>query len=328
MSDSQKQHYIPRSYLKNFAALENGSYYVYVEHNKEKIHKTNINNICAEKNLYTIDSIDSDKKNFIEEFYSKNIDSLFPEITQLVTNDKILNINAVHRKKIIAAILSLYFRTPKFLDYLESNQKRIITLAKNYILGKTENHIIDFEGKKIDSRSLDIDALENSLLSENKLILLQQHLEILNDFVNYKYMDGISINKIVDGSEFITSDNPVIISRIDGVISNLFDPENMIHIPIDNKYLLSIHPKNDTKLVNQLMRINGELMSVLIHNRLSEQNSERWIIGSEKSILAHKRDQEQYGKNTPENWKMVEDLEKKQNCLLSIKKLLIKQMGK
>lgn len=327
MSEPKNHHYIPQSYLRNFAEEKKGEHYVYVRNAGEKFHPTNVKNICSETYFYSIPDADDDKRNIVEKYYAENIDNNFSEITKIVTDDKITEIDRKTRVKIITSALSLYFRTPKFLNFYKDHLLKVSELARKYTLESTEVHTIEFLGKKFDLRNVDYVGLENNLIKQNKIFFLQEHFEIFNLFTDFKLEDGISVKKIIDDSEFITSDNPVIIRNSGNAPFNLFDPENIIHLPINHKYLLSILPKSEKEFRGKLMRIEGRLRSVLVINSDVEKNSERWIIGSKNSIDNHIYDQFKYNQPTPENEKWVSDSEKQAEMLGDLIKILERTNG-
>ncbi|MEO8147135.1 MAG: DUF4238 domain-containing protein [Bacteroidia bacterium] len=328
VSEPKNHHYIPQSYLRNFSKESKGEYYVYVRFHGEKFYRTNIRNICSENYFYSIPDAAEDKKNIVEKYYADHIDSLFPEITEVITNDNISRIDLITRRKIITAALSLYFRTPKFLNAHNKHLSKVIELLKNYSLGKTEIHTIEFLGRKIDVKNVDFEKLEEDTFKQNKIVFLKQHFEIFNAFVDFKLNDGIGVKKIVDDSEFITSDNPLIIRNQSGELSNLFHPENSILLPINNKYLLMISPKSDTFLSNTFHRIEGRFKSVFVINVDVEEKSEKWIIGSEKSVLNHITDQIKYNEPTEANEKLVTDSDEKVKLLGELDEVLEKNNNK
>jgi len=316
MNEAKKHHYIPRSYLRNFAEERNGEHYVYVRYAGEKFHETNIINICSETYFYSIPNAPGDKKNIIEKYYAESIDNLFPEITSVITNDQITEISSEMRKKIISATLSLFFRTPIFLDLLNNHFLKVIDLAKKYTLGATEKYKMDFLGRTIDVRMLDYESLENDFVKQSKIIFLKEHFDVFNTYVDFKMTDAIGVTKIIDDSEFITSDNPVIIrnSKSDDTI-DLFDTSNMIHLPINSKYLLTLYPKDQASIRNTFNRIEGQTINVLVINYDIEKRSAKWIIGSKESVNNHLYDQKRYNEPTPENEKMVANKEEEAKAL-------------
>ena len=111
------QHFIPRSYLRNFAEERNDKFFIDAKFLQSGTIKNNIsvNDICVDKNIYTIPNAADDKYK-LEKFYAENVDSAFPEVHRLLTNSSTTFVSPEQRQKIIYVTMSLYFRTPKFLN--------------------------------------------------------------------------------------------------------------------------------------------------------------------------------------------------------------------
>ncbi len=317
MTIPRRHHYIPRSYLKNFAFQKGEEYYVHVRYKNEKFYDTNITNICSESYFYSNPNGGA-KHNVIEHFYANEIDAFFPEITRIVTDDSITSISEEQRFRIVSATLSLYFRTPKFLNAFNAHQLELLEELRNYSLGTTENHTINFFGKKIDFKQLSFESVQEQIVKENKLLFLKEHLQIFNDLLAYRLDDAIGIQKLVDDSEYITCDNPVIIRNSQGNLNNIFDDDNIIILPINNKYKLTIFPPRELDIKNTFGRITGNIIDALTTNVDIENYSEKWIIGSEKSITKHIDGQNKYNELTPENLQMVDNLKKKALTMNSV----------
>jgi len=125
MSKPKHQHYIPKSYLKNFALEQDGKYLVEAklkseEHPKDRL--ISIKDICVDKNIYTLPDDAGDDKYALEKYYAREIDSVYPEIYQLLTDEAVTIITDDQRRKIILTTMSLFFRTPKFMNL---NKRRI-----------------------------------------------------------------------------------------------------------------------------------------------------------------------------------------------------------
>lgn len=286
-AEPKNHHYIPQSYLRNFSTRRNGNDYINVRYWGEKFHETNIKNICSENYFYSIPGADAETKNLIEKYYSENIDALYPEITELAINEQITQITDEQREKILYVVLNLYFRTPKFLTYYENHIYELGRKFDDYYLGKTERHSINFFGKKIDFRQINYDVFKRNLKEKGKQLFLSQHIKLFKEFVDFKKHDGISISKIEDDSEFITSDNPVIIRNTQGVNLNIFSPDNLIHLPITNKFMFTLTPKSESTLKGSFLRISDTNDIVTGINHDIEKNSEKWIIGSKDGINNH-----------------------------------------
>lgn len=134
MNSPIRQHFIPRSYLNNFAKHEKPDKYFVFARRKEGVIKISTKDICVEKNLYTLPTNEQTKKFAIEKFYADNVDSVFPEVYRILTNDSLVSIDFETRLKIINTALSLYFRTPKFLN----KQNKIFEDLVNYVKDITQ----------------------------------------------------------------------------------------------------------------------------------------------------------------------------------------------
>lgn len=92
MSTPRHQHYIPKSYLKNFALEQDGKCFVEAklkseEQPKEKL--ISIRNICVDKNIYTLPGDVAGDKYAIEKYYASAMDAVYPEIYALLSDDAI-----------------------------------------------------------------------------------------------------------------------------------------------------------------------------------------------------------------------------------------------
>lgn len=323
MSESKNHHYIPQSYLRKFAYQKGSESYVYVRYKGEKFFESNIRNVCSENYFYTLPS--ASNKNIIESFYANNIDNVFPIIHDLAKDETIKKVSQEIVHRVVTAALSLYLRTPKFLNEYNNHMKGLLDNLQKYTLGKTEVHHVNFMGKRIDIKSLNFDELYNEIVKENKIIFLTEHIQVLDSLVKYMRVDGLGFNMIIDDSEYITSDNPVIIRNYKtGQFHNLFDPDNIIYLPIDHKSMLTITPKNMGKLENRVLRVLVTQDNAITKNHDIEANSEKWIIGSQDSVKNHLDDQAARNAWTPENLKWLDDARKKAELMNEVDEMLRK----
>lgn len=312
MSNPDRQHYIPRSYLNKFAREKESKYFVCIKStDSEEIIEVSTKDVCLKKHLYTIPNVEKDKKYLIENFYADCLDSVYPEVYDILTNENITEVNETTREKIIATTLNLYFRTIKFITAHNHLTSQVLGHINSMVDGKGKPITVDYLGRKIKFTPDNFDEIKKELEKENHMAFLQQHLEMAYDFIKYKLNDGICVWKIIDDSEIITSDNPVIIRNTQGKLRNIYDPDNIVLVPIDNKHVLSIAPKIDKIVTNQIFRNQCDIITTLTTNIEVERNAEKWIIGSERSLTNHINDQKKYNELTPENLKIVENVKKK-----------------
>lgn len=319
MSNPVRQHFIPQSYLRNFAKNENGKYFVdALAKNSTEIKKgLSIKDICVEKNIYTFTGIETDKKYDLEKFYATNVDAVYPEVYSLLTNPDIDKIDSGSKAKIILTISSLFFRTPKFLNYKNKNSDDIYDHLANFADKTTGEINYKFKGSAYNFNINEIGEVKQAARLKNKEQFLVNHLSDWNKFVHLKMDCGISVIKIVDEIDLITSDNPVAIRAMKTnywEVEDIFDPNNMIQIPLDKKHFLYIYPNSEKELKQTFWRSEGKLWNALTCNHEMADLSEKWILGFPGSIEAHISNTIKYNEETIENEKSIED--EKQRALL------------
>lgn len=323
MSEAKNHHYTPQSYLRKFAYQKGGEYYVHVRYKGEKFFESNIRNICSENYFYTIPN--ASDKNRVEKFYAEEIDNVFPILHAIAKDEGLKKLDQETTKQIVRAALSLYFRTPKFLKQYNDHISVLLESLRNYSIGKTKIYYVDFIGMRIDIRNIDLAQLEDTVVNNNKVLFLEGHLKVLDSLVEYKALNGIGVNMIVDDSELITSDNPVIIRNYNtGESDNLFDPESIIYLPIDRKLMLTIIPNSFGSANENVLRVLSTRDFTLSINTDVEGNSEKWIIGSEDSIKNHLDEKAKRNEWTMENIQWLLESKKKADLMNELGEILSK----
>jgi hypothetical protein len=314
MSNPKHQHFIPKSYLKNFAQQEQGKFFVEAKlksEDKPKEKLLSIQDICVDKNLYTIPHAQGDDKYKIERYYAENIDAVYPEIYALLTDSSITYITLKQRAEIVMTTMSLFFRTPKFLNLNERRVNLILDYAvKNHI---DEKGIVKYKFRDYDF-NFHIDEIENvktHLRIKNKIKFLQEHLKTWHQFIEFKVKSGLVVYRMYQDNELITSDNPVSMRSMAGNPFNVFDPTNIISVPLDNKHYLTIMPNTEEATLDRIHRGERDIWFGLTTNSEVEENSEDWILGKPGSVTKHLNDQIKYNALTAENFQAVEDTEER-----------------
>lgn len=254
------QHYIPKSYLKNFGFLVNAKkkkWSLYAMTNGGEIERRTTENICSVDYLYDLPLANEEEKQFLEHAYEEHADRHFPEITEFVTNDKNVTITDLMREKILKACLSLYYRTPKFVEL----NKDILEYVRTLPLAEQE---VAYKLKKTE--------------------LLVDSVKLFERLLNEKRHCGISINKAVRDWEFISSDNPVVIRDKSGNLEDVLSIENMIHIPLTPRYLITILPSNEVTLHKTFNRVLYDDDSVMSINYDIERLHQKYLLGSKVAL--------------------------------------------
>lgn len=334
MSKPKRQHFIPKNYLNNFAEQQDRAYVIYAQQKDSKtINSFSTKDICVNKNLYTIPE-PTENQFAIENFYADKIDAVFPEVYRILKDKSISTIDSENREKIIRTSLSLYFRTPKFINFQNQFFEEVITKAFNNSSKSTL--IVIFCDEELTINRDEVKQIIKERKENNRIQFLSQHLEFYERLVKSKMTDNLAVYHINDDSEFITSDNPVIIrpyadisdpnfddSKYDSKNVNPFDSLNMIHLPVDSKTILTILPSiaGNSSILFQRMEIG--IVDVLVYNSNIETNAEMWILGSNTGLLNHSVNQIKYNdESDPSNLKMVEDYKNKTLALIELQKLM------
>jgi hypothetical protein len=323
MSKPERQHFIPKSYLNNFGIEEGDKCFIHGKRkNSDEIKRLSTKDICLERNLYTIPTNDETKKFDIEHFYANNVDNKFSFLYDFLTNRENDYIDFETRLKIISTSLSLYFRTPKFLNIQNKIFENIVKdLFEN---PEIENLEINLFGEKTSITRKEAEDLIKEKKESNRIKFLFQHLISYEKFVQSKLLDTIWVYHVYDETELITCDNPVIIRpnadptkpnfdfiEYENIEIDPFNPTNIIYLPINNKTLLAILPKIDIKPNEYIRRLEIGKIDVLMYNSDIQKYSEDWILGSKESIENHLKDQLEYNVENEENLKLVNDYQDK-----------------
>lgn len=298
MQNPIKQHYIPRSYLKNFALEgKKGKQFVDVYKLDDKILLKNINtkDICFKKNIYTIPAELDETKYALEKHYAEHVDSEFPKIYKLLIDEKILVVTLEQKRQILYVFLSLYFRTPKILNLQNEFNNEIFDTAAHTV---DDEGIIKMNlyGEKIKFHIADIEQIKKKYSENVRISFLVNHLEQWSQFVEYKYDCTINIIKINDSNApLITCDNPVTIRHmVTNKFCDIYDVNSVITIPLDPIHFIEIHPNKYADGQTRISRITQDRDYVFTTNTMTQENAEKLLIGYKGTIEKHFQIQKTY----------------------------------
>jgi hypothetical protein len=297
--ETKSQHYIPVCYLKNFYSrykikVKKIQYYTSVidKLQNDKNYEPNIEGICCENNFYTLEGTTEEDRQIIENFYNANIESDYNEVYKILADENKKEIIPAQRVKIITTIISLYYRTPKWPNTIDNMWSRIIDSAESLMKQPGTKKILKLDdGSEINFEGKTSAEIKKEIQTQRRQEWILTHLKYIFALINGRLNHTICVNKITDDHEFITSDNPVLMSNGDTGHIMPFHKENMIRLPIDSKHTVLIMPasSSDGEDLNKIYRRNlsGTMCfyEVGVCNMLQYQTAERLIIGK-KSALA------------------------------------------
>lgn len=309
MGGPTKQHFIPRSYLHNFATIEGDKEFVEVLRKKtgEVIPHFSTKNVCVSTDLYTIPGVEERRKYVLETYYAENIDGVYPEVYKLLTDDSVIDITEEQRAKILYTCLSLFFRSDRFLEANHKDLDRQLDRMRSFNVSDTAILHLDYKGRHYSFMKSEFDEIRNRARIDNRLDFLVRHLQDWQDFVKSRTVTQITVNTILDDVPLVTCDNPVDIHTIQGEAVNIFSPNNVIQLPLNSKQLLWIGPVDDNSARLTIFRGVRDKMFALASNDTCEKRASTWIIGAEGTLQAHKDLLDKHTPLTSENLKVVED---------------------
>jgi len=278
MSIVKNQHYVPKSYLRSFAhkkAKMKGDF-VYSRINKGEIKEVNITNVCASRYLYDIPELGEENKQNTEKIFAKTIDAWYPEVIEFVKDESNQSLPNEMRGQVIGCVLSLIFRNRQFLN-------------ANHDILDMYSHI---GGKEL------TDADKARITAHYNLYDYSIRM------IKARHNDCIVIHKADDGLQFITSDNPVVLSSVSGTSFDYFDPQNFVKLAITPQYCISIAPTSETELRGSFFRSYSSLMEVVGFNKQVVDQSETFVIGAEGGLQSYDEMIDKYDKPTKEGLEM------------------------
>ena len=293
MNETIKQHFVPRTYLKNFGYKKQDDTYVRVvgkDASDDKIFETNILKICAENHLYTL-SGSIDERQTLERIYSIAFENDYNSIYSILSDDNISSISLEQKKFIISTVITMFFRTKKWLSefnkFTDESTNRLYGMCKQY----NKESYIETNNERISITGLTLSELQKRRRNDNRIPIVLTQLEFALKLIEAKQNDNINVFKINGHGEFITSDNPVLAKNINNEFTVPFDINNAYYLPINNKYLVSIFPNECHTTLNKIIRININGEQAANFNLWQTNNSERFIIGSKNGLQETKNNQ-------------------------------------
>ncbi len=292
----KRQHYVPRTYLKNFAKAKGDEFYIKAlpieTPTSDKIIGINTTNVCLERNLYTLPGETHEQKMLIEKFYSDEIEQHYNGIYNLLNDPNKKTLTPEERERIIATVVTMFYRTTKWLNQHNDLMKRVYTQMFQ-LCEQTGKDYFTYEGTKISIKDKKLDDFLKENKMENRPAQVMSQLEVALKLIQVRVKsDNIYLSTLVDeGCEFITSDNPVILQNISGGDIMPFDPNNIMKLPIDNKTMLFLMPDADENLRNQIIRhnVSGNYCKSeqLISNSEQFQKADKFILGDDGSLNSY-----------------------------------------
>ncbi len=317
MGEPKHQHFIPRSYLKYFGVKVKDNYVVdtIMRGKNSQIMQLTTTNVCVDKNIYTFPLNTPGDRFALEKFYAVHVDGVYPEVYDMLVNSNISVIGQDDKRKILNTILSLYFRTPHFLNA----QNETLDLVLDQIAAEEKDlekeHVISLEdGVQLKFQLKDLEEIRANTKVKYKEKFLIAHFADWQDYVNYKMTCAIEVITVSQEIPLITSDNPVLIMDLGGILNNpnIFHPDNIIEIPINRAQYVIVYPNSAAEGAQlKITRNFRDQYFAAAVNRRIQDNSEIRLISHLGDLKTHFESQINLEKETPENLEILENMKRK-----------------
>lgn len=294
--DVKRQHYVPRTYLKNFSVERKEQYYIkalsVTDCVEKNIYETSVANVCVENHLYTLPGDTLEERMLIEKFYSENLETHYSKIYSLLTDPNKKTITDAERELIISTVVTMFYRTTKWITQHNNFFDRVFDSAYNLAIQNGYDYFT-FESQKVSIAGKTLQELQKEFRFDSKPSLIIIQLEVALNLIKLRSArDGIMIVKLMDEDcEFITSDNPVIYSSVNGKQLAPFDAENILQLPLDKKHTLLLMPYADdeTKYIISRSNRSGHMCYTqkLTSNYSQFLSADKFILGNESSIKGY-----------------------------------------
>jgi hypothetical protein len=316
------QHFIPRTYLKNFhSSRQRDKYFVDALDLTENtpIQKISIADICVEKDLYTLSKNNKKGEYALENYLSKKIEDIYPSVYKLLVIDKKEIITPEERIAILHTTLSLYFRTPKILNMYT---KSVAELVEN--IRESDIREFDIFGYQINTDNKTFNEIRKEIRSFHRENFMKIQLSILHDFMMHRLIDGLYVNELVGDNEYLTCDNPVKIGHFSQSSFDLFDSKNSIYIPLDARHALYFPPKQEETIINKVLYGRDNFVEHYYTNLNTFKNAERWLIGTKLNIERFLAENKLMSENSPYTQFIVDKQKSKLDLMMHIVPLVEK----
>jgi hypothetical protein len=295
--ETKRQHYVPRTYLKNFSTERKSEFYINslpidncVE---DAIYETNVTNVCLQNGIYTLPGETEEQRLLIEKFYSDNYEVHYNGIYNILTDANKKNITEAERELIISTVVTMFYRTTKWINQHNTFFNRVLESAYNL----AEQNGFDYfmlEKEKISIAGKTLEQIQKEFKYESRPSQIITQLEVALNLIKLRMVgDSIMVVKLIDENvEFITSDNPVVYSNPLGQSLAPFDAKNILKLPLDSKHLLLLMPSEDspeTKLTIVRSERRGRMSESqkLTSNYCQFTNADKFILGSNSALKSY-----------------------------------------
>lgn len=290
--ETKRQHFVPKVYLKNFARKDGDKWLIDSVNKEDPSHhfSGNIDDVCVKKNFYTLTGGTEEERQAIENFY-QDIEAKYDSVYSKLVDPNIRDIDDEEKQIIIAFLTTLLFRNlswvERYNEFVERSFRKAYELCNQH--GKKK---FNYLGKQISFENQNFEEVLAEHLTSIKEGQVSIQVDVALRLSQVRAEDEFFVTELgEENSNFVTSDNPVVIqSESKGHIMP-FDPENILSLPLNNKFLLYLMPASISPIKIETNYIARDRKTDLLcrteeltANFLQIRNTNRFLLGEKKFI--------------------------------------------
>lgn len=216
----------------------------------------------------------------------------YNQVYELLVDSSKTEISHIERELIISTVVTMYYRTTKWISSFKQFANRIIENAYNTCL-QTGSEYFMLENERVSTKGKTLQQLQIENHKGNRpsmaFIQLNTALELVKARID---KDNIMIIKLTnDDLEFMTSDNPVCCYNPSNNRIVPFDQSNILSLPLDNKHYLMLMPYANKEANLQIIRHNsgGKVgyWQSSVKNYMQTRNAEKFVLGGEEALKSY-----------------------------------------
>lgn len=285
MSEPIRQHLVPKLYLKNFAFLKKGQHKVYTLDKKtQKIFEANIDDIAVEKHFYTVEKLEN--KYFWEQYYAEKIEPMMSATIQEIIKKSNLCVLQNHaylltddlKSKLSFIIVFQMLRGQHTRKYEEV----LFEELSPQILAKTKEKFREIWNETLDKKLKTFQSSKE--LFKLSVMEVSLNWDKISQYAETLFMRPWLLYKVIDDTEFVTSDEPVLIMDrysldITPFKNGIAQNSTVIFYPLSSKILIALYAPD--MLFGELQNYDGTLTYI------DGQKEQKFIQTINKKQLEH-----------------------------------------
>ena len=193
--ETRRQHFVPRTYLKNFAVKKKDSFKINVvdKDDLSRLFFTNIINVCIENDFYTLEGKTKEERQLIESFYSDAIESQYGDCYKILVDPAIRDIDPTIHESIIACAITMMYRTTRWIHLHNEFMNRV--LEKMFALCQQANKdYFMIEGVKYSIANRTLKQVQCEFRESVKRYQIILQVDVALKLISIRKNDGILVS--------------------------------------------------------------------------------------------------------------------------------------